>query len=154
MWYIHTFLFNASASEIICICHFSHGFYDGRLELCGQVPVHSRTGTLRSQWSLQGYCRGSNSILKCYLFLHLCQNVWWELEKACMVDRVILQDSYRDQRDMLVEFELLHFSHCSNQDYTEMTTSCQRPTDKWAHEFQPSMYHWSLFGDVIEVFLK
>ena len=77
-----------SASEIICICHFSHGFYDGRLELCAQVPVHSRTGTLRFQRSLQGYCGGSNSILKCYLFLHLCQNVWWELEKACMVDRV------------------------------------------------------------------
>lgn len=45
-------------------------------------------------------------------------------------------------------------SASSNQDYTEMTTSCQHSTDKWAHEFQPSMYHWSLFGDVIEVFLK
>ena len=154
LWYIHTFLFNA---------------------FCQWNNLYLPFLTWILWWKTRAVCSGSctlqdwnteisaipSGILRRIKLNFEVLFIFASLSK-CMVrageslygGQSFSQDSYRDQRDVLVEFELLHFSHCSNEDYTEMTTSCQRPTDKWAHEFQSSMYHWSLFGDVIEVFLK
>lgn len=78
-------------------------------------------------------------VLFIYLFLSISQTYgvsWGKVAlkgmgtSMCGGQRVILQDSCGDQRDVPVELELLHFSHFSIQGHGEMTTSCRHPRDK------------------------
>ena len=154
LWYTHTFLFNAFCQWNNLYLPFLTWILWWKTKSC--MPRFRYTPGLE-HWDLSDPFRDTveyqtqfwNVIYFC-IFLKMYGESW----KKLMWWTVILQDSYRDQRDVLVQFGLFHFSHCSNQDYTEMTTSCRHRTDNRAQEFQPSMCNWRLSGDAIEVFLK
>lgn len=54
-----------STNKIVCVCHFPHGFYGGRLDL------HTEGIDCESKWTPWGYCGKSNSDFKVLLVLLL-----------------------------------------------------------------------------------